>query len=161
MDLERPIEVEPRERSSVDEVNTAERALHHLALGSPDVERLAAFYRELVGLREVARHADGQGQLRSIWLDLGSAVLMIERTEQPARRVEGIGSGPFLLAFRVSPSERRQLEVTLEANGHTIEGRTSFTSYTRDVDGNRVAFSHHPDPSTPDPTPSSGCGHVG
>jgi glyoxylase I family protein len=144
--------------SRVGLLNATERPLHHLALGSTDVERLAAFYRELVGLREVARHADAAGKLRSIWLDLGGAVLMIERTEQPARRVDGIGAGPFLLAFRVSPSERRQIEVTLEANGHTIEGRTSFTSYSRDVDGNRVAFSHHPDTSTPDPTSSPGSG---
>jgi glyoxylase I family protein len=147
--------------SRVGLVNATERALHHLALGSTDVERLAAFYRELVGLREVARHADAQGELRSIWLDLGGAVLMIERTEQPARRVDGIGAGPFLLAFRVSPSERHQIEVTLEANGHTIEGRTSFTSYSRDVDGNRVAFSHHPDPSPPEPPLSPGRGDVG
>jgi hypothetical protein len=60
----------------------------------------------------------------------------------------------------VSPAERRQIEVTLEANGHAIEGRTSFTSYSRDVDGNRVAFSHHPDSSTPDPTLSPGSGDV-
>jgi catechol 2,3-dioxygenase-like lactoylglutathione lyase family enzyme len=142
-------------------LNATERSLHHLALGSADVERLAAFYRELVGLREVARHADAQGELRSIWLDLGGAVLMIERTEQPARRVDGIGAGPFLLAFRVSPSERRQIEVTLEANGHAIEGRTPFTSYSRDVDGNRVAFSHHPDPSRPEPTHSPAGGDIG
>lgn len=135
----------------MDALKAPDRALHHLALGSTDVERLAAFYRELVGLREVARHVDTRGELRSIWLELGSALMMIERTEQPARRVDGIGAGPFLLAFRVSPAGRRQIEVTLEAHGHPIEGRTSFTTYARDVDGNRIAFSHHPDPGTSDP----------
>lgn len=138
----------------MDEPIAAERALHHLALGTTDVERLAAFYRELVGLREVARHADPRGELRSIWLDLGGTLLMIERTEEPPRRVDGIGTGLFLLAFRVSPAGRRQLEVVLEENGHVIEARTAFTSYSRDVDGNRVAFSHHPEPSAP-PEPST------
>ena len=122
----------------------AEGRLHHLAVGSGDVERLARFYREFFGLSERARHLDEGGRLRSIWLDLDGALLMIELTSDLPRVVEGIGAGPFLLAFRVSPAERLRLESQLEAGGHRIEARTAFTSYTRDVDGNRVALSHHP-----------------
>jgi catechol 2,3-dioxygenase-like lactoylglutathione lyase family enzyme len=125
--------------------------LHHLALGSADVERLAAFYRDLVGMREIARHHSGDGRLRSIWLDLGGAILMIEHTDKSARRVEGIDAGPFLLAFRVTVAELREKETELEAKGHPIEGRTRFTSYCRDVDGNRVGFSHYPEPRVDDP----------
>jgi catechol 2,3-dioxygenase-like lactoylglutathione lyase family enzyme len=127
------------------------RSLHHLALGSADVERLAAFYRDVVGLSELARHNDGAGALRSIWLGLGGPILMIERTDRQPRRVEGIDSGPFLFAFAVSPSERRRLEVALEAIGQRIEGRTAFTSYSRDIDGNRIAFSHYPEANVTDP----------
>lgn len=119
--------------------------LHHLAVGSRDVARLAEFYRELFELREEARHEDEQGKLRSIWLDLGGAWLMIEHSSEPPRSVHGVGSGPFLIALRVSPTERRGLERALEARGHAIESRTAFTSYARDPDGNRVAFSHYPD----------------
>ena len=119
--------------------------LHHLAVGTAEVEVLARFYRELLGLSEHARHLDAQGRLRSIWLDLGGAVLMIERTERPPRRVDGVGSGPFLIAFRVSRAERARLEVELEARGHAIESRTPFSSYSRDPDGNRIAISHHPE----------------
>jgi glyoxylase I family protein len=121
------------------------RSLHHLAVGSSNVERLAAFYRDVVGLPELARHVDNHGALRSIWLNLGGPVLMIERTDADPRRVEGIGSGPFLLAFAVSPAQRHELEAALLANGQRIESRTAFTSYSRDVDGNRIAFSHYPD----------------
>jgi glyoxylase I family protein len=121
-------------------------ALHHIAVGSGQVERLAAFYRELFGLGELERHLSEGGRLRSIWLDLGGSILMIEHTDKPARRVEGIDSGPFLLAFRVSPAARRAIEQALEARGHPIESRSPFSSYFRDVDGNRVAFSHYPDP---------------
>ena len=32
-----------------------ERKLHHLALGARDIDRVAAFYRDLLGLREVKR----------------------------------------------------------------------------------------------------------
>jgi glyoxylase I family protein len=120
--------------------------LHHLALGTRDVESLARFYHELLGLPEVQRHQDEQGALRSIWLDLGGALLMIERTQQEPRRVEGVGSGPFLLAFRVTPAARSALERELMARGHAIESRTAFSSYSRDPDGNRIAISHYPEP---------------
>jgi glyoxylase I family protein len=123
--------------------------LHHVALGSADVERLARFYRDVFGLSELDRHLYPDGALRSVWLDLGGTILMIEHTDKPARRVDGVDAGPFLLALRVDPSERQQLERRLEVNGQAIESRSPFTSYTRDVDGNRVAFSHYPALGTP------------
>jgi catechol 2,3-dioxygenase-like lactoylglutathione lyase family enzyme len=128
---------------------SSERRLHHVALGSADVERLAAFYRLTFGLVELQRFPTPEGGLRSIWLDLGGAVLMIERTDEPPRRVDGVGAGPFLLAFQVSPAERWQIESALERAGVPIESRTSFTSYTRDPDSNRIAFSHYPEPAVP------------
>jgi catechol 2,3-dioxygenase-like lactoylglutathione lyase family enzyme len=127
------------------EPGSAALRLHHLALGTPDVEELAQFYRELFGLVENTRLLDAQGRLRSIWLDLGGALLMIERTDRPPRRVDGIGRGPFLIAFRVGRAERERLERELERRGHTIESRTTFSSYSRDPDGNRLAISHHPE----------------
>lgn len=120
--------------------------LHHVALGTRNVEALASFYRELLGLSELQRHQDEQGALRSIWLDLGGTLLMIERTREEPRHVPGVGSGPFLLAFRVTPAGRSQLERELEARGHAIEARTAFSSYSRDPDGNRFALSHYPEP---------------
>jgi len=115
--------------------------LHHLALGAEDVEGVAAFYRDLLDLSELRRHDDDQGALRSIWLDLDGAILMVERTRAPARRVEGIGRGPFLIAVRCTAEERKTLEQRLEAAGHPIEDRTAFSSYFRDPEGNRVAVS--------------------
>ncbi len=123
-----------------------ERRLHHLALGVSDLSRVAAFYREELGLEEVARHADTSGTLRSIWLALGDGVLMLERTEAPPLHVEGIGRGPFLLALAVTSDERAALEATLAARGHAIESRTAHTSYLRDPEGNRVALSDYPLP---------------
>ena len=118
--------------------------LHHLALGARDVERVAAFYRGVFGLVETARHHHPDGTLRSIWLDLGGATLMVERTPESPRRVEGVGAGPFLLAFRVEVAQRSQLERELEAAGAEIESRTEHTSYARDPEGNRVAISSYP-----------------
>ena len=120
--------------------------VHHLALGARDVERVAAFYHDLLGLREVCRHHEPGGALRSIWLDLGGPVLMIEQTEEPARRVQGVGAGPFLLALAAAPSERRVLEKSLGASGFPVDSRTEHTIYFRDPEGNRVALSNYPLP---------------
>lgn len=118
--------------------------LHHVALGARDVDRVATFYRDLLGLPEVARHRREGGGLRSVWLDLGGAVLMIERTEEPTRRVEGVGSGPFLLALAADPARRDALELALAEAGHPVESHTAHTIYFRDPEGNRVAASSYP-----------------
>lgn len=118
--------------------------LHHVALGARDVERVAAFYRDLIGLAEERRHLDDSGKLRSIWLRAESTLLMIEATNAERERVEGVGAGPFLLAFDVRPEERAEMEVRLARAGAGIESRTAYTSYARDPEGNRVAISHHP-----------------
>jgi catechol 2,3-dioxygenase-like lactoylglutathione lyase family enzyme len=120
--------------------------LHHVALGARDVERVAAFYRELLGLPEIARQHDPLGRLRAIWLDMDGTLLMVEETEEPARRVERIGSGPFLLAFAVTPEERRSFERALERTGFEVESRSEHSSYARDPEGNRFAVSHYPHP---------------
>lgn len=118
--------------------------LHHLALGTRDVSRLARFYIDVLELREVTRHLHADGSLRSVWLDLGGSLLMIELTEQPARTVVGVGAGPFLIALAVSAEQRQAFEARLEHAGSVVEARSEFTSYARDPDGNRIALSAYP-----------------
>ena len=117
--------------------------LHHVALGARDVEGVATFYRDRLGLREVRRHHEPDGRLRSIWLDLGGAVLMIEFTEQPSRPVRGVGAGPFLIAVGVAADERAAMESRLTAGGFPVESRSEHTLYLRDPEGNRVAISSY------------------
>ncbi len=119
--------------------------LHHIALGAQDVVGVAAFYREVFGCEEVARHKAPDGGVRSVWLDAGGVVLMVEHTGAARERVEGVGAGPFLLAFRVGADERAALEERLTAAGAPLEGGTQYTSYARDPEGNRVAVSAYPD----------------
>jgi len=116
-----------------------------LALGACDVDRVASFYRDALGFPEVQRHHTEDGELRSVWLDMGSSLLMVERTAEARRRVEGIGSGPFLIAIRIPASLRREWENRLEAHGASIESRTRYTSYARDPEDNRIAISHYGD----------------
>lgn len=112
--------------------------LHHIALGARDVDKVAAFYSRDLGLAEVKRHDYPDGALRSVWLDLGGATLMIEHTRSQRPRVDGVGAGPFLLALRVTEQERAALVAAIGE-----ESKTQFTSYFRDPEGNRVAVSHY------------------
>lgn len=125
--------------------------IHHLALGARDVESLAEFYRRAFDLREQTRHHHADGTLRSVWLDLEGAVLMIEASRAEARVVHGIGSGLFLVAFAVHVAERDCVEARVVALGGSVEERGRFTSYARDPEGNRVAISHYPTPATETP----------
>jgi catechol 2,3-dioxygenase-like lactoylglutathione lyase family enzyme len=118
--------------------------LHHVALGARDVELVAAFYRDLLGVPELVRRHEPGGRLRSVWLDLGGPVLMIELTGEPPRYVEGVGAGPFLLALARQPAERDALERSLTMAGFPVESRTRHTIYFRDPEGNRVAVSSYP-----------------
>jgi catechol 2,3-dioxygenase-like lactoylglutathione lyase family enzyme len=123
--------------------------LHHLALRVADVERSRAFYAGLLGLRELRRSLDETG-LRSVWLEAGDAVLMLER------RLAGTGidtGSGHLLAFDVRPEagaggglaawERRLRDAGLE-----IDSRSAQTVYFHDPDGHRVGLSVHPLPGS-------------
>lgn len=120
--------------------------LHHLALGARDPERVARFYRDVLGLAEVARHLDGE-ELRSVWLSLGEGVLMIERIPS-ATPVQPVAMAPglFLLALQIDEDARDAWIARLDAAGHPIEDSTAYTSYARDPEGNRVAISCYPLP---------------
>ncbi len=119
--------------------------IHHLAIKAKDPESLAGFYRSVIGLSEQKRHQDEQG-LRSVWLELGEAILMIERSE------DGGETPPFsrdppglhLLALAIAPGEapdwRRRLTVVRE---------TAYTLYLADPEGNRIALSSWPEPLAP------------
>jgi catechol 2,3-dioxygenase-like lactoylglutathione lyase family enzyme len=123
--------------------------LHHLALGAQDVGALAEFYREVLGMAEVARHAEpGDGSLRSVWLDLGDgAVLMIEKTDQPLREpVVGHDSGIFLLALTADEKTVEKRCKGLAESGIRLERATDFSRYFRDPEGNSFAFSVYPLP---------------
>ena len=118
--------------------------LHHLALGARDIGALAQFYLEYVGLEEHSRHFEaGEGSLRSVWLKLGGgAILMIEKTEEPARPpLDGRGAGLFLLALGSDEETLEKRCKALEANGFLHYDSTRYTRYFHDPEGNAFAFS--------------------
>lgn len=115
------------------------RALHHLAFRTHDVDALAAFYRDVVGLEARAGGAPG----RSAWLALGDGILMIERAEA-GEALQAPGTLE-LVAFRVAAAEMESARGRLAVHGVAVEGSTRYTVYFRDPEGRRLAFSHYPD----------------
>ena len=117
--------------------------LHHLALGARCPESQARFYSQTFGLDEQTRHFDDSGALRSVWLARGGTVLMIEKSEFEAPRVNTMGRGPFLLAFPPPPGKSAM--AFLAELGIAVESTSEYSVYFRDLEDNRVAFSNWPE----------------
>jgi glyoxylase I family protein len=115
---------------------------HHLAIFVRELERAAAFYREVLGLSEMARHHREDGTLRSIWLAIpGGGFIALE--EKPE------ASPPLaLLALGISAADRKRVTEELARRGIEIVKQTGWTLYFDDPEGNHLALSHHPSPQT-------------
>ena len=109
--------------------------LHHLALRVRDPEASARFYGAVLGLPEVRRFDGPEGRLRSIWLRMGSAVLMLEREI----KIDGASGTGHVLVLRVE--ELPSWESRLAAAGVEIADRTAATLFFLDPDGHRVGLS--------------------
>lgn len=114
--------------------------VHHLALRSLDPSALAAYYQQALGLLELRRASDPDG-LYSVWLDLGGAILMIERGARPG--VDAGWDGMFLTA---APGSGQAWLERWAAAGVAVGGQTAFTLYARDPEGNRFGVSSFPEP---------------
>ncbi len=110
--------------------------IHHVALRTDDLERLERFYAGTLGL-VVTRRQDA----RSVWLDAGGTILMLERREPGEPAVDPRSMEMF--AFTVEPARAHALGAAV-----AIEGRTASTLYVRDPDGRRVGLSSWPDALT-------------
>lgn len=121
--------------------------IHHIALKAIDLNRMTAFYRDLLGLKERDRFYTPDGDLRSIWFDLGPTILMLELSST----ADALYSNPFqadtgyhLLALPIPANTRNAWRTYLEAKGVAIVHKTDFSLYIQDPEGNRLALSHYP-----------------
>ena len=115
-------------------------SIHHIAITTRDPEKLAVFYRDILGLPEIKRHFLDDGTLRSAWLDLGhNAILMLEKQDASPQN----GNGYHLLAFTVTESEKTAWKEKLARAGIEISHSTDYTLYFRDPDGNRIGLSSY------------------
>ena len=111
--------------------------IHHVAFRTHDLERLVAFYCDVLAFT-IARKQDD----RSVWLDAGDAILMLERADdgEPAPP-EGTKE---LVAFAIGADEHAFYTERLDRAGVPIEASTASTIYFRDPDGRRVGLSAWP-----------------
>jgi catechol 2,3-dioxygenase-like lactoylglutathione lyase family enzyme len=114
--------------------------IHHVALRVADPERSLAFYGGVLGLAEERRFDEG-GRVRSIWMSVGGAVVMLER-ELKGLGASGSGGSGHVLVFAVS--DLAAWESRLAAAGVAIADRTAATLYVIDPDGHRVGLSVFP-----------------
>ena len=127
-------------------------AFHHLAVQVVDLAACERFYREVLGLRVLARwpREEGPGD-RSVWLAAGEGAgapfVALERAERApeARGWRDGTAGLHLAAFRIASGARARWEERLAAAGVEVVDRSRWTLYVRDPEGNRIGLSHHPD----------------
>ena len=123
------------------------QGFHHLAIQCRDLERVAVFYRDILGLTEQARHHREDGSLRSIWLTVpGQGFLALEACSgaPPDEGFRRDTAGFLLLALKIDREDRPEIERELALRGIQIVHRTRWTLYLRDPEGNRIGLSHHP-----------------
>jgi catechol 2,3-dioxygenase-like lactoylglutathione lyase family enzyme len=114
--------------------------LHHLAFRTRKLRKLARFYSEVVGLPTVRVNKLQSGRIRSVWLDAGGTLLMLEAVsegDEPA-----IPRGTCELVCFGARSKKDVAWRRDKVRRHVrIEAETDYTFYFRDPDGRRVAIS--------------------
>jgi catechol 2,3-dioxygenase-like lactoylglutathione lyase family enzyme len=135
------------------------QGFHHLAVQVRDLERVAGFYRDVLGLRELRRHRRPDGTLRAIWIEVpGGGFIALEQSRaEPAPASSEGRPGYSLIALGIAPEERKRIAEELVDKGVAIVQETKWTLYITDPEGNQIGLSHYPD--EPGPATSSPHGH--
>ncbi len=123
---------------------------HHVALLVNNLTKVEGFYSQVLGLEEEMRWYEAdKSTLRSIWFRTGPASrLMLEKSKSTSPRADNSQQGWHLIALTIEPEQRPQWCDYLTLCGIPIVDSTPFSIYIDDPEGNRLALSHWPTPSS-------------
>ncbi len=113
--------------------------VHHIAFRTPKLSRLVRFYRDVVGLRVLRTNKLQTGRIRSVWLEAGPTLLMLELAD-PGEAPVPKGSYE-LVCFGARTKKELDAHRARMRRRVRIEGETDYTFYFRDPDGRRVGIS--------------------
>ncbi|TGL41414.1 VOC family protein [Leptospira perdikensis] len=111
--------------------------IHHIAIGTPNPSNLAEFYLQIPGAKKTQEFHYDSGMVRSIWIEFGPIILMLE---------EGAKSSPRALVFSFTEKEKTKWIQFL--NQIQIQNKTDYTVYFLDSDGNLLGLSQYPEKLT-------------
>lgn len=92
--------------------------LHHVSLAVTNLERSKAFYRDVLGLREIERPPF---EFAGAWYGVGDRQLHLIVHDKPTLRTRGIDSHDVHFALRVT--SYRETVSFLEARGYSSDAR--------------------------------------
>lgn len=108
--------------------------IHHIAIGTENPKVLGDFYQKIPGCTFLSEHRLDSGEIRSLWLQWGDLILMIELGKKEA---------PKALVFGI-PSETQKREWKAFLKTVTITNKTDFTLYFKDPEDNQLGLSTYP-----------------
>ncbi len=104
--------------------------IHHIAIGTNNLEEMISFYEKLPNLVKEKINYYKNKTIRSVWFKAEQNLIMIEKIK--------IKKAPHALVFNyISMTEIIKLNIN-------IKKKTDYTYYFHDPDGNLLGFSSYP-----------------
>lgn len=107
------------------------KQLHHISLPVTNLERSKAFYRDVLGLKEIERPAFG---FAGAWYGVGDGQLHLIVHDQPTLRTRGIDSHDVHFALRVA--SYRDTVALLRSHGYSSDAREETRRLRENPAGN-------------------------
>jgi catechol 2,3-dioxygenase len=128
------------------------RNVGHVVLKVQDIERAARFYRDVLGLQEVARANFGRPMAFFSTGENHHDIAVLEvGPDAPRPQNDGVGLYHVALVIGTTLDELRAAKAHLEANGYTklrlMDHEVTQSIYLEDPDGNGLELYVNADPA--------------
>lgn len=124
--------------------------IHHVAIQVHDLGPIVRFYETVLRLSRYTERLNDDGTLRSVWLAIGPARLVLEQVAGDVHEDAEFRTdtpGLHVLALQIDVADREGWRTHLKKQGVRIVQETAYSLFFRDPEGNRLAVTHYPDPA--------------